>query len=137
MRSCGSDAPDARSALGLPIVHLWEAVEWTEAFCASATAQWTLQFRTEYNCSNWTYRFGEHEFLSWQSVASSGDCASFAVFALDHPTLNLLRSLLGWAAESADVNPLICRVSMRNASTMRLVTLTPRIGRAIDVLLAI
>lgn len=137
LRSCGSDATEACSAIGLPIVHLWEAVEWTESFSAAISERWNLHFRTDCDGSNWTYKFGEYEFLSWQNAPSSVDCPSIAAFSLDHAMLMLLRSLLDWAAESTDTNPLICRASMRDANTLRLVTAGPRRGRAIDFLLAI
>ena len=110
LRSVGSDAMDARSGSRLPLVHIWEAMEWIETVPAAAV-DWTLQFETSRDSSNWTYKFGEHEFRSWQNNASTIHCDACAIFVLDHQTLMVLRLLIEWGADWDAINPLICRVS--------------------------
>ena len=107
-----------------------------EAICSSSSPHWTLQFTTNWECSNWTYKCGEHEFLSWQNAASAGSCDSCAAFALNHRSVAVLRVLLDWAARFDTINPLICRVSMRDSGTLRLLTSTPQIGCAVHTQLA-
>ena len=137
LRSCGSDAIEARSAAGLPPLHLWEAIEWLEGQCPAIPEPWTLRFHKQRNSSNWIYICGENEFLSWQNDAELGTCDSCANFVLDHRSVPVLRVLLDWASRFPTHDPLICRVSMRDAETVRLVTSTPSIGCAIDFLLTI
>ena len=136
LRCIGSDTMDARSGDGLPLVHIWEAMEWIETV-PGAAVDWALQFETSRDSSNWTYKFGQYEFRSWQNVASVVHCDAYAIFVLSHQTLRILRLLVEWGADWDAINPLICRVSMRDVSTLRLVTSAQEGGRAIDFLLTI
>jgi hypothetical protein len=137
LRNCGSDATEARSAAGLPPLHLWEAIEWLEGQCPAIPEPWTVRFHKQRDSSNWIYSCGENEFLSWQNEADASTCASWAHFVLDQRSVPVLRGLLDWAARFTPENPLICRVSMRDVETVRLMTSTPSTGCAIDFLLAI
>ena len=137
LQNCGSDSKDARSAVGLPPLHLWEAIEWLERLSPSISQACALRFYKKRECSNWTYACGDDEFLSWQNDADAGTCDSWANFVLGHNSVPVLRLLLDWAAQFASNNPLICRVSMRDAETVRLVTSMPSNGCAIDFLFSI
>ena len=49
LQNCGSDSKDARSAVGLPPLHLWEAIEWLERLSPSISQACALRFHKNEN----------------------------------------------------------------------------------------
>jgi hypothetical protein len=145
LHDAGTDACEAQSAVGLPLLDLSEVLELGTGIGA-VTGESALVATTGPRSSNWLLVAAGRRWFSWRNEPTLSTAQSVARVEFPLSLVQQLAGLLGWAyCGGCSGGALVCRVGWRGPGLVRVTTdlgaVRPCAGgavpRAIDMLLAI